>query len=53
MKTRAQNWPLETDTEIPVFVLVFAMRGRTLQMPRVRAQFRSNRKPWKTKRLDV
>jgi hypothetical protein len=26
MKTRAQNWPLETDAEIPVFVLVFAIR---------------------------
>src|SRR5260370_37523472 len=49
MKTRVQNWPLETDAEIPVFVLVFAIRetGRTQQMPRVRTQFRSNRKPWK------
>ncbi len=27
MKTRAQNWPLETNAEIPVFVLVFAIPG--------------------------
>src|SRR6266436_2340930 len=29
----------------------YGRRGRTQQMPRVRAQFRSNRKPWKNKRL--
>ena len=31
MKTRAQNWPLETDAEIPVFVLVFAIRETGLR----------------------
>jgi hypothetical protein len=37
MKTRYENWPSETDAEIRVFVLGFAIRrqGRTQQRPRV------------------
>src|SRR5262249_8921626 len=45
MKTRYQNWPSETDAEIRVFVLGFAIRrpGRTQQRPHVRAHFPPNR----------
>jgi hypothetical protein len=46
MKTRYQNWPTETDAEIRVFVLDFAIRrpGRTPQMRRVRGVFAQSRR---------
>ena len=53
MKTRYQNWPSETDAEIRVFVLDFAIRrlGRTQQRPRVRAHFTPSQKVMQKKDL--